>query len=171
AVAGLVLATRSLWELLKVVTAFTVAHTLTLTLSVFNIVRLPSQIVEPMIALSIVVIAAQNIFWPERTRGMGRLLVAFGFGLFHGLGFAGGLLEAMQGIGGTGIAIALVAFSVGVEVGHQCVALPLFGVMRAIRGGGESRPARAAFSAATFRYASTVIALAGLFYMFEALRG
>ncbi len=68
-VTGLVLAATSLWDLLKVVTAFTVAHSLTLVLSVFNIVHLSEHVVEPMIAASIVFVAVQNIFWPERSTG------------------------------------------------------------------------------------------------------
>src|SRR5205085_2683763 len=90
-VTALVLAVRSLWDLVKVITAFTAAHSITLTLSAFDLVRLPSRVVEPIIAASIVFVALQNVFWPEQTRGWTRLTVAFFFGLFHGLGFAGGL--------------------------------------------------------------------------------
>src|SRR5205807_1459282 len=77
---------------------FTVAHTLTLALSVLNIVTLGERVVEPMIAASIVFVAVQNVFWPRQSRGWTRLAVAFAFGLFHGLGFAGGLKEAMAGM-------------------------------------------------------------------------
>src|SRR5262249_6776239 len=81
-VAGLVLAVVSMFDLLKVVTAFTVAHPLTLTLAVLDIVRVSNRIVEPMIAGSIVFVALQNLLWPTQTRGWIRLGVAFGFGLF-----------------------------------------------------------------------------------------
>ena len=94
---ALVLAAISLWDLVKVVSAFTLAHTITLALSVLNIVRLPSHIVEPMISASIVFVAVQNIIAPRQARGWTRLAAAFFFGLFHGLGFAGGLLDAMAG--------------------------------------------------------------------------
>jgi hypothetical protein len=126
---ALVLATRRLWDLVKVVTAFTLAHTITLTLSVLDWVTLSGHIVEPMIAASIVFVAFQNVFWPRQSRGSLRLVIAFGFGLFHGLGFAGGLKEAMSGMPGAGLAAALIGFSLGVEIGHQMVVLPLFGVL------------------------------------------
>ena len=84
-----------MWDLVKVVTAFTAAHTITLTLSVLGVVRLGEHVVEPMIAASIVFVAVQNVAWPRSSRGWGRIAVAFAFGLFHGLGFAGGLQEAI----------------------------------------------------------------------------
>lgn len=165
--AALVLAVGTVWDLVKVVTAFTVAHTLTLACSALGWVRLPSQVVEPMIAASIVFVAAQNCGWPHRARGWTRLLVAFGFGLFHGLGFAGGLLEAMQGFSGLTVATAIAAFSVGVELGHQAVVLPVFGGMRILRGLRIRDAARARWS----RAGSACIALAGVCYLFAALRG
>ena len=108
-VTALVLAATRLWDLIKVVTAFTLAHSLTLTLSVLNIVTLSDRIVEPMIAASIVFVAVQNIFWPERSTGWARLAVAFGFGLFHGLGFAGGLKDAMSEMPNIALWLALSA--------------------------------------------------------------
>lgn len=95
-VAALLLAVTTFWDLVKVISAFTLAHTLTLALAALDIFRLPGRIVEPMIAASIIFVALQNVFWPERSRGWSRLVVAFVFGLFHGLGFAGGLLDAMS---------------------------------------------------------------------------
>ena len=163
--AGLVLAATRLLDLVKVITAFTLAHSVTLALSVLNILRLPSHIVEPIIAASIVFIAAQNIFFPAQSRGWTRLLVAFGFGLFHGLGFAGGLLDAMEGLPGLAVATAIVAFSLGVEVGHQAVVLPLY-------FGQNSRYVSAA-SIRLFniqKYASAVVCLAGIYYLVMALR-
>jgi hypothetical protein len=79
-----------------------------------------------MIAASIVFVALQNIVAPAQSRGWTRLAVAFGFGLFHGLGFAGGLLAAMEGMPGVAIATAIIAFSIGVELGHQVVVIPLY---------------------------------------------
>jgi hypothetical protein len=101
-VAALLLAVTTLWDLVKVISAFTLAHTITLALAALDVFRLPGRIVEPMIAASIMFVALQNIFWPERSRGWSRLAVAFGFGLFHGLGFAGGLLGAMSDARGGG---------------------------------------------------------------------
>ena len=169
-VAGLVLAVVSLLDLVKVVTAFTLAHTLTLTLAALDIVRLPGRIVEPMIAASIVFVALQNLVSPARSRGWTRLAVAFGFGLFHGLGFAGGLLDAMDGMDGISIVTAIAAFSLGVEIGHQFVALPLFGVMKILR----SASLRAADPARIPRWATCIgsgaICAAGLVYFVAALR-
>jgi hypothetical protein len=169
-VAGLVLAVASIWDLVKVVTAFTLAHTLTLTLAVLDVVRLSNRIVEPMIAASIVFVALQNLFAPSRSRGLMRLAVAFGFGLFHGLGFAGGLLTAMEGMAGVAIITAIGGFSFGVEIGHQLVALPLFGVMKIMRS-YRSRAADPEWILHwTLRVGSSVICAAGLVYLVAALR-
>ena len=166
-ISALVLAVVTLWDLVKVITAFTLAHSITLTLSVLNIVRLPGKIVEPMIAVSIIFVALQNVFWPQRTRGAARLGIAFFFGLFHGLGFAGGLLAAMEGMAGLTIGLAIVAFSVGIEIGHQIVVLPIFCALKIARTlrTGSIRPSEYAL-----RYGSVAICAAGIFYLITALR-
>lgn len=169
-VAGLVLAVASLWDLLKVVTAFTVAHTITLTLAVLDLVRLSDRIVEPMIAASIVFVALQNLFAPARSRGWIRLVVAFGFGLFHGLGFAGGLLHAMEGMRGVAIATAIAAFSIGVELGHQVVALPLFAGMQSARAYGRRSLDAERVPRWLLRAGSSLICIAGGIYLVAALR-
>lgn len=163
-VSALVLATLSFWEMFKVVAAFTLAHTLTLALSVFDVFRLPSWVVEPVIAASIVFVALENVFQPRRAHSTARLAIAFGFGLVHGLGFAGGLLDAMAGLPPIGIWIALAAFSIGVELGHQVVVLPLFGLLAASR-----RIFREGFQTTTLRYASVLISLCGAYYLFVSL--
>ncbi len=166
-VGALVLAVVSFWDLIKVISAFTLAHTLTLALAAFDLLRLSAAIVEPMIAASIVVVAAQNLFWPRQSRGWSRALVAFVFGLFHGLGFAGGLLEAMASLDGAGAVLAIAAFSVGVEIGHQTVVLPAFCGLRLLRrtARGANRNERL-----VQRYGSAVISLAGMIYLVAALR-
>ena len=170
-IAALALAVASFWELFKIVAIFTLAHTITLTLSVLDVVRVSSQIVEPMIAASIVFVALQNVFWPEGSRGAGRLTVAFFFGLFHGLGFAGGLLDAMSGMPGLAVALAIISFSLGVEIGHQCVVLPLFGLTKSVRAwsrsGARSGPSRA--GEWLLRGGSAMIGVAGMFYLIAAL--
>ena len=163
-VSALVLATLSFWEMVKVIAAFTAAHTLTLALSVFDIFRLPASIVEPVIALSIVFVALENVFAPRRAHSRIRLAIAFGFGLIHGLGFAGGLLEAMEGLPALGIWIALAAFSLGVEIGHQVVVLPLFGLLALGRRG-----LREGFQRAAVRYGSGVISVCGVYYLFVSV--
>jgi hydrogenase/urease accessory protein HupE len=166
-ISALVLAVVTLWDLVKVITAFTLAHSITLTLSVLNIVRLPGKIVEPMIAASIIFVALQNVFWPKRSRGAARLGIAFFFGLFHGLGFAGGLLAAMEGMAGLTIGMAIVAFSLGIEIGHQIVVVPIFCALKIARTlrRGSIRPTEYAL-----RYGSVAICMAGIFYLIAALR-
>lgn len=163
-VSALVIATLSFWEMVKVIAAFTLAHTITLVLSVFDIFRLPPFIVEPVIALSIVFVALENVLAPNRAHSRLRLAVAFGFGLIHGLGFAGGLRDAMQGLPSIGLWIALAAFSAGVEIGHQVVVLPLFGALAFGR-----RKMRGTYHAPLVRYGSAVISCCGAYYLFVAL--
>jgi HupE / UreJ protein len=166
-VAALALGARSFRDLLLVIGMFTLAHSITLTLSVFDVVRLSGRIVEPMIAASIVFVAATNVFRPEHSRGRTRLAVAFFFGLFHGLGFAGGLLDAMSGMSGAAVGLAIVAFSLGVEIGHQVVVLPLFVGIRLVRAASTRHEIGAL---RTLRYGSALISVAGLFYLYSALR-
>ena len=169
-ITALVLATVTLWDLVKIITAFTLAHTLTLTLAVLNIVRLSTQIVEPLIAASIVVVALDNVLRAQRSRGGGRLLIAFLFGLFHGLGFAGGLLDAMDDMAGLTVGLAILTFSLGVELGHQLVVLPLFTALRLIDRVRPAVPDRTPAHAIVMRYGSLLIAAAGGVYLVAALR-
>jgi hydrogenase/urease accessory protein HupE len=169
-VTALVLAVRTLWELVKVVTAFTLAHSITLTLSAFDLFRLPSTVVEPAIAASIIFVSLQNVFWPERTRGWTRLAVAFFFGLFHGLGFAGGLLEAMQGMSSHALVLALLGFSVGVEAGHQVVVIPTFCALKLVSGRWRRGTESGARPLLISRWVSAAISLAGMVYLGAALR-
>ena len=163
-VSALVIATRSFWEMVKVIAAFTLAHSFTLMLCVFGIFRLPAFIVEPVIALSIVFVALENLFWPQRAHSRIRLAVAFGFGLVHGLGFAGGLLDAMAGLPAIGTWIALGAFSLGVEIGHQIVVLPLFGLLTLSRHKITDNT-----STALLRYSTSAISVCGVYYLFVAV--
>ena len=169
-ITALVLSVRGLWELVKVVTAFTLAHSITLALSAFDLFRLPPSVVEPVIAASIIFVAVQNVFWPERTRDWTRLAVAFFFGLFHGLGFAGGLLEAMQGMSSNALVLAILGFSVGVEVGHQVVVLPTFCALKLARGWRLGPNQNEARTLLISRYASAAISVAGMVYFGAALR-
>lgn len=105
-------------EVLKVVTAFTVAHSITLGLAVLNYVALPSHWVEAGIAGSIILAAFANLH--PRTRRIGWML-AFGLGLIHGLGFAG-VLDGL-GLPGGALALALLGFNLGVELGQVAVVL------------------------------------------------
>lgn len=167
-VSALVLGARRFSELVQVVLAFTLAHSLTLTLAVLHLVHLPQAVVEPLIALSIIVVSLQNLLLPARVdRGVSRtrLAAAFGFGLVHGLGFAGPLINALQGAPPSAIAVGIVSFSLGVELGHQLVVLPLFiGRARLARTTGDR-----SFST-TLRLGSLATALAGTLFLLRALQ-
>lgn len=164
---ALVLGAASLWDLIKIVTAFTIAHSITLTLATFGLAHLPEQTVEPMIAASIVFVAVQNIRWPNQSNGNSRLAVAFFFGLFHGLGFAGGLLELMHAMPVTTIWFALLGFSLGVEAGNQLVLLPLYGVIRLLKQ--KTSTDKHTVWTEIPRYISGVVAIAGVYYFFMAV--
>jgi HupE / UreJ protein len=170
-IGALVLAANTFWELVKVVTAFTLAHTITLTLAASDLVHLPHQVIEPLISASIVFVALQNVFWPGLTTGWSRLGAAFFFGLFHGLGFAGGLLEAMREMQSGTMLLAILAFSIGIESGHQMVVLPLFAFLRAMRHSQRDAVARTRLSMALQRIGSAGIAVAGSYYLCLALAG
>jgi hypothetical protein len=168
-VTALVIAARNFWDLLKLVSAFTLAHTLTLALSVLDVLRLPGRIVEPMIALSIIFVAVENIWRPERTQRWVRLASAFFFGLFHGLCFAGGLMSAGGAMQGASALIGILAFSIGVECGHQLVVMPIFAILKFTRNRSIDETRQRKFSAATLKYGSVLISIAGIFYLIVAL--
>jgi hypothetical protein len=118
----------ALLDVLKVVTAFTLAHSLTLTLAVNGLVSLPSRLVESGIALTVLLGALNNLFPIVRER---RWAVAFAFGLIHGLGFASVLADL--GLRSWNLALALVGFNAGVEVGQLAIVLVFIPVAYALR--------------------------------------
>src|SRR5260221_198986 len=101
------------WEVFKIVTSFTVAHSITLSLAALGVISLPSRLVESAIATSVVLAALNNVFPLVHGR---RWMVAFAFGLIHGFGFASVLRDLSLPHGA--LLIALVGFNLGVEVGH-----------------------------------------------------
>ncbi|MEI6244717.1 MAG: HupE/UreJ family protein, partial [Acidobacteriota bacterium] len=121
-VIGLLLLGQSLVAVLTTITAFTLAHSITLTLAALGILVPSARIVEPLIALSIVAIAVENLRPHRATGGRDyRPAVAFAFGLVHGFGFAGALADA--GLIGRSLWLALGAFNVGVEIGQGAIVL------------------------------------------------
>lgn len=106
----------ALLNVIKIVTAFTVAHSVTLSLASLGIVRLPGRLVEVIIAASIAIAAADLLFPLFRDRIW---LIVAGFGLFHGFGFAGALSE--MGILGEHLGLSLFAFNLGVEIGQVVI--------------------------------------------------
>ncbi|WP_331371397.1 HupE/UreJ family protein [Sinorhizobium chiapasense] len=118
-VLALLMLTRSVGMLVKTVTAFTVAHSITLALATLGLVHAPQAPVEAVIALSIVFVAAEIVHRDEGRVGVAARapwIVAFGFGLLHGFGFAGALSEV--GLPEGHIPLALFFFNVGVEAGQ-----------------------------------------------------
>jgi len=129
---ALVLRGGNIWSLLKIITAFTVAHSITLALAALNIVVLPERLVEATIALSIAYVAAENLFM--RHAASHRWAVAFIFGLMHGFGFSNVLREL--GLPKKGLVWALLNFNLGVEAGQAIaviVAVPLLMWLRRFR--------------------------------------
>lgn len=125
--AGLMLACRRFRSILPIITSFTVAHSLTLGLATVGAVTLPSRLVEPMIAASIVYVGVENLLLGGREPRL-RWIGAFLFGLIHGFGFAGLLQEMGVGSDGHSVWVPLFSFNVGVEIGQLSivvVALPL----------------------------------------------
>ena len=104
------------WAVLKIVTAFTLAHSITLTLATLGVISLPSRWVESTIALSVVVAALNNVFPLFRER---RWMMAFLFGLIHGFGFASVLTDL--GLPQGALVLALVGFNLGVETGQLAI--------------------------------------------------
>jgi hydrogenase/urease accessory protein HupE len=126
--AGLLLAARTLRSTLLLVSAFTFSHSLTLALSILGWVALPQVLVESAIAASIVVVGVENL-WLER-EPRHRAFVVFGFGLVHGLGFAGALKEASVGSAPGELLTRLAGFNLGVEAGQLGLALLALPLLR-----------------------------------------
>ena len=115
-------------DVLKVVTAFTLAHSVTLSLAVLGVIELPTRFVESVIAASVVAAASNNL----RPLVVGRLwMVAFGFGLVHGFGFASVLADL--GLPRDALAVALVGFNVGVELGQLAIVAAFLPLAFALR--------------------------------------
>jgi hypothetical protein len=159
-VLGLFLLAVRVRPLLMQVTAFTVAHTITLALTMYGLVGLSPRIVEPLIALSIVYVAVENVLRPELH--VSRVALVFTFGLLHGMGFAG----VLQGLGlprGSFVP-ALLAFNVGVEVGQ----LTVIALAALLVGPFRDRPW---YRARVVVPASCVIAAVGAYWSITRLLG
>lgn len=154
---ALLLWARRLWPVVKVATAFTVAHSVTLALAVLDVVVLPAALVEPAIAASIVWVAAENFFYRDVGR---RWKIAFLLGLVHGFGFAGVLRDF--GLPPDALALALAFFNVGVEIGQiviVAVAVPLLRLVDRATGG--ERDARLVMAA------SALVGALGAWWLIE----
>ena len=117
---GLLIAMSQFRATLWVITCFTLAHSATLALAAFDLVRIPDGIVEPLIAATIIYVGAENLLGLGNPTGRWRLALIFG--LVHGLGFATELKEKVGGIVGEKIVVPLLSFNLGVELGQMAVA-------------------------------------------------
>ena len=158
-VLGLFLLSLRLRPLLVQVTAFTIAHTVTLALASLGYIALPPGIVEPIIAGSIVYVAVENIF--SSRLHFWRPAVVFAFGLVHGLGFAAALGET--GLGGSRFLLRLVGFNVGVEAGQLAIIVPAFLLLATTFGG------RPWFRARISIPVSIAIAFVGAYWALERI--
>ncbi len=118
----------ALWDVARIVTAFTVAHSITLSLASTRIVSLPARFVESAIALSVIVAAANNL---RRFLGKDRWVAAFALGLLHGFGFSSTLLDL--GLPKDGLIVSLLGFNVGVELGQLAVVAVFLPIAFALR--------------------------------------
>ena len=116
---ALILRGGNMWSLFKIITAFTIAHSITLALAALNMVTLPERLVEATIALSIAYVAAENLFMRKAVSH--RWAVSFLFGLVHGFGFSNVLREL--GLPKEGLLWALLNFNLGVEAGQAMAVL------------------------------------------------
>jgi hydrogenase/urease accessory protein HupE len=160
---AIVLWAQRLWPVIKIVTAFTVAHSITLSLAALQIVVIPSAIVEPAIAASIVYVAIENFFSCNVER---RWRDTFAFGLIHGFGFASALQEF--GLPRDAAVPALGAFNIGVEVGQVAIVslvIPLLMGLDWLIASVREAPKKRAVAVV---YAlSGIIAALGCYWIFE----
>jgi hydrogenase/urease accessory protein HupE len=124
---AIILSTSRVWPVVKAVTAFTFAHSITLSLAALDVVRIPSAIIEPAIAASIVYVALENFTTREAGK---RWRETFLFGLLHGFGFASALEEL--GLPKVKLLTALAAFNCGVEIGQVLIVATAFGLLLAV---------------------------------------
>lgn len=159
---ALLLVTREFISALKIVTCFTVAHSITLAAATFGWVTIPGRIVEPLIAATIIYVGIENIILKGQPKG--RWILTFIFGLIHGFGFAGVLRDLGIASGSSGIAVPLVGFNLGVELGQIAVAAILLPfIWRFSR--------KPVFAARWVPAGSVVVALAGTYWLIQRVWG
>jgi hypothetical protein len=151
---GLLVTGGSMLAIVKIVTAFTAAHSITLSLAALDVVSLNPTVVEAGIALSIVYVAAENLLWERRD---GRWLVSFFFGLVHGFGFAVVLKELA--LPSSALVASLVSFNAGVEVAQIAIVALVVPLLYGLR--------RTHLHVPLTRTASVVILSLGLFWLYQ----
>lgn len=133
---GLLVIGGKLRDAVKIITSFTIAHSLTLALATFHIINIPSRIVEPIIAASIIYVGFENIV---RRSFEKRWMLTLAFGLIHGCGFASVLREIGLGSDGRSVAVPLVFFNLGVEAGQIVIAAIMLPLIWKLKGAFPKR--------------------------------
>jgi hydrogenase/urease accessory protein HupE len=154
---GLLLLGGTIRQLLIVVTSFTLAHSITLSLAALNIVTPPARVIEPAIALSIVYVGADNLL--ARGGRDVRAWIAFGFGFIHGFGFANVLRE--MDLPARALGWSLFSFNLGVEIGQLLVVVAVATALASLRSRSEAAGRRVAFAG------SLVVIAAGAFWFIQ----
>jgi hydrogenase/urease accessory protein HupE len=154
---GLLLLGGTVRQLLIVVTSFTLAHSITLSLAALNIVSPPARFIEPAIALSIVYVGADNLL--ARGGRDVRAWIAFAFGFIHGFGFANVLRE--MDLPSRALGWSLFSFNVGVEIGQLLVVVAVASALAAVRSRSEIAGRQVAFAG------SVVVIAAGAFWFIQ----
>ena len=157
---GIFLLSIRLKTLLLQITAFTIAHTITLGLSIYGVIAVSPGVVEPLIALSIAYVGIENCFSSKLQPW--RVALVFCFGLLHGMGFAGVLSEI--GLPRSEFMTALISFNIGVEFGQ----LAVIGVCLLLLGWCRSRPWYRSYVAIPL---SALIFVTGLYWTWERIFG
>ena len=142
------------WYIIKIITFFTIAHSITLALASLQIINLPSWFVESIIAISIALAAVHNITPIFKSK---EWIIAFAFGLFHGFGFASVLGE--KGLGGDYMVLSLLGFNLGVEIGQVliiCLTFPVLYLMR-----------KQSFYSGIIKYGSMLLIFISLYWFVE----
>jgi len=120
---SLLIVSREIVSTLKIVTCFTVAHSITLAMATLSVIQVPGRVVEPMIAASIIYVGVENLARGNAPKG--RVFLTIAFGLVHGFGFASVLRELGVSSSGSGIVVPLFSFNLGVELGQILIAATL----------------------------------------------
>jgi hydrogenase/urease accessory protein HupE len=157
-IVGLLLMGGSLKRLLTIVTAFTIAHSITLSLAALSVVNPPARLIEPAIALSIVYVGIDNLMVGKSGWDV-RAWIAFFFGLVHGFGFAGVLREF--GLPSQALALSLFSFNFGVEIGQVCIVVVVASLLTALRSRNKALGQRVAFAG------SVIVILAGSYWFVQ----
>ncbi|HVS54391.1 MAG TPA: HupE/UreJ family protein [Opitutaceae bacterium] len=156
---ALLVVCRSFRSIVKIISCFTLAHSITLAVATLGLINLPSRVVEPAIAASIVFVGVENLV-RRGAEPRGRWAVTFAFGLIHGFGFASVLRDLGVGSGGEGIAMPLFTFNLGVEIGQVAVASLVLPIVWQLRK-------NEAFVRRGVPVLSAIVSAAGLYWFLE----